>query len=116
MLNAAIPAPRLGSRHRFLQPCRNPPVCLLFSGLGCFYSAALLSSLGDVVDLFVIIEQDAAVRQGEIGEEMVGADDAADREVSDRRVDMWHQMQTAGSNPGTLHDNIDQVDRDQLAN
>ena len=47
---------------------------------------------------------------------MVGADDAADREVpATGAFDVRNQVQAAGSDPRSLHDNVGQVDRDQLA-
>jgi hypothetical protein len=46
------------------------------------------SVLGRDKILLVVIVDHAAIRQREVGEEMVGADDPAHRQVGHRRVDM----------------------------
>jgi hypothetical protein len=57
----------------------------------------------------VVIVEDSPVGQGEIGKKMVGGDDAPDRQVGDRHIDVRHQMQPAGPDPRPLHDDIGEV-------
>lgn len=58
---------------------------------------------------------DAAERQRQVGQEVMGANHAAHWKIRHRRIDVRHQMQAAGPDPRSLDHDIGQVDRDQLA-
>ncbi len=47
----------------------------------------------------VIVVDDAAIRQREVGHEMMGDDDLLHRQIGDRRIDMRHEMQPPRSDP-----------------
>ena len=56
--------------------------------------------------LLVVIVDDAAIGQRQVGEKMMRADDAPDRKIGHGRVDMGHEMEPARSDPGALDDDI----------
>jgi hypothetical protein len=58
---------------------------------------------------------DAAIGQRQVGEKMMRADDAADRQVRHGRVDMRHEMEAARSGPRSLDGDVGEVDGDELA-
>ena len=49
--------------------------------------------------LLVVVVDDAAIGQRQVGEEMMRADDAPDRKIGHRRVDMGHEVKPARSDP-----------------
>ena len=65
--------------------------------------------------LLVVVVDDAAIGQRQVGEKMMRADDAPDRKIGHGRVDMGHEMEPARSDPRALDDDIGEVDRDELA-
>ena len=64
-----------------------PP--LLRSEAGC----------GNLLGFPVVIVNDAAKRQCQVGQEMMGADHPTHRKIRDRRIDVGHQMQTSRPDP-----------------
>ena len=59
------------------------------------YSAASARSFA----LLVVVVDDAAIGQRQIGEKMMRADDAPDRKIGHRRVDMGHEVKPARADP-----------------
>src|ERR1043165_1094432 len=64
---------------------------------------------------FVVVVQDAPIRQRHIGDEMMGAHDLAHRKIGNRRIDMRHEMQPARSNPRALYGDVGEIVGDELA-
>ena len=61
--------------------------------------------------LLVIVVDDAAERQRQVGQKMMGAHHSPDRKVRDRRIDMRDQMEATRADPRSLDDDIGQIDR-----
>src|SRR5437763_4492257 len=47
----------------------------------------------DLPGFLIVVVHDTAERQRQVGQEVVGAGDAPNRKIGDRRIDMRHQMQ-----------------------
>ncbi len=75
---------------------------------------ASLGGLGKFIGLFVVVMDHTAIGQRQIGQEMMRADHTPDREISHRRIDMRHQVQPAGPEPGAFDVDVGQIDRDQF--
>ena len=61
-----------------------------------------------------VVVGDPSIGQGEVGEEVMRADDAANRQVGDRRVHVRDEMQAAGPDPRSLDDDVGEIDGDEL--
>ena len=77
--------------------------------------SVLFRGLGEIFGFLVVVINHAAIGQCQVGEEVMRADHTPYREVGHRRIDVRNEMQPAGTEPGALDVNIDQIDRDQLA-
>ena len=64
-----------------------------------YVSPMLFGRLRQVFVLLVVVVDDAAVGQSEVGQEVMRTDHAPHREIGDRRIDMWHEMKPAGTDP-----------------
>ncbi len=61
-----------------------------------------------------IIVQDAPVGQGQIGYEVTAADDALDRQVGHRSIDVRDKVKPRGADPRPLYGYVRQIVSDEL--
>src|SRR5262245_9619326 len=59
----------------------------------------LLGRFRQVVILLVVVIDDAAVGQRQVGEKMVGANDTPDWKIGHRCIDMGHEVKPTGADP-----------------
>ena len=78
-------------------------------------STISFGSFRAIVVLLVVVVDHAAIRQRQIGQKMMCANDAPDGKIGDRRVDMRDQVQAPWSDPGAFYVDVGQVDCNQLA-
>jgi len=75
----------------------------------------LFRGFREFIVLFVVVVDHAAIGQSQVGQKVMRADDAPHRKIRHRRIDMRHQMEPAGTDPGAFNDDIGQIDRNELA-
>ncbi len=67
---------------------------------------ALFGCFRQVFVLFGVVVDHAAIGKRQIGQKMMGADHAPNREIGHRPIDVRQKMQTTGSDPLALDDDI----------
>ena len=60
---------------------------------------SLFGGFRQIFVLLVVVVDDAAIGQRQIGEKMMRADDTPDRKIGHRRVDMGHEVKPARADP-----------------